>query len=98
MNTTKPISDRIIVKPIADSKQTSGGLFIASAASMTTPTATVIAVGPGRRTATGVLVPMQVAVGDIIAYAAGTGVKSKINEVDVLFMTEENILGILSED
>jgi chaperonin GroES len=95
---TNPIGDRIIVKPIEENKQTESGLFIASKADLATPKGTVIAVGPGRTTTEGVLIPMQVSVGDTIVYANGSGISSKVNGEDVLFMTEDAVLGILSED
>jgi chaperonin GroES len=94
---TNPIGDRIIVKPIPENKETASGLFIASK-SEATPKGIVVAVGPGRTTAQGVLIPMQVSVGDTIVFANGTGIKSKLDNEDVLFMTEEAVLGILSED
>ena len=94
---TNPIGDRVIVKPVPEENKTASGLFIANA-STATPKGTVVAVGPGRKTSEGVLVPMEVKVGDVILYASGSGIKTKINGEDLLFMTEDAILGILSED
>ena len=95
---TKPLSDRIIVKPIEEDKQTSSGLFIASKSSISTPKGTVLAVGPGRTTSEGVLIPMQISVGDTVIFTAGTGISSKLKNEDVLIMHEEAVLGILLED
>jgi len=95
---TKPIGDRIIVKPIANDSKTASGLFIASKVDSSTSKGTVLAVGPGRTTKQGVLIPMQVSVGDTIVYASGSGISSKVNGEDVLFMTEEAVLGILVDD
>jgi chaperonin GroES len=94
---TKPIGDRIIVKPIANDSKTSSGLIIASKVESSTSKGTVLAVGPGRTTKQGVLIPMEVEVGNTIIYASGSGIKTKLENEDVLFMTEEAVLGILSE-
>ena len=95
---TKPIGDRIIVKPIANDSKTASGLFIASKVDSSTSKGTVLAVGPGRTTKQGVLIPMEVEVGNTIIFSSGAGIKTKLENEDVLFMTEDAVLGILSED
>ena len=94
---TTPIGNRVIVKPIPEDKQTASGLLISNP-NTSTPRGTVVAVGPGRTTTEGVIIPMEVSEGDVILYAAESGIKTKINGEDLLFMTEDAILGILSEE
>ena len=95
---TKPNGDRIIVKPISNDTITDSGLLITSKIESNTLTGTVISVGPGRKTKTGVLIPMQVTEGDVIIYASGSGVKSKLGTLDVLIISEADVLGIKLED
>ena len=94
---TNPIGDRIIVKPIADKNETEFGLYIASK-SDSVPKGKVVAIGPGRTTSKGVLIPIEVSVGDTIIFTDGAGIKTKINNEEVLFLREDSVLGILLED
>lgn len=65
----KPLSDKVLVKPVEDEQITSGGIVIhGTVDKSTTRQGLVIAVGPGRRTSNGDLIPMEVNVNDIVYY------------------------------
>lgn len=73
-NYIEPLGDRVLVETIKDTK-TEGGVIIPDIISEGRPErARVLAVGPGRRTDKGELVPMPVAVGDVVIFnrLAGT--------------------------
>ena len=82
----KPLGDRIVVKVIEDTEQTSGGIFIPDSAKEKPQKGEVVAVGPGKTNDKGDREPMDVAVGQTVLYAkyAGTDVKIDGNEYKIL--------------
>ena len=60
--------DRIVVKWTREEKITDGGLVLPANAQKFVPIGEVIAVGPGRTTSYGVLVPMDIKVGDTVVF------------------------------
>ena len=73
----KPLGDRIVVKVIEDTEQTSGGIFIPESAKEKPQKGEIVAVGLGKVNDKGEREPMDVKVGDTVLYAkyAGTDVK-----------------------
>lgn len=82
----KPLGDRIVVKVIEDTEQTSGGIFIPDSAKEKPQKGEVVAVGLGKVNDKGDREPMDVAVGQTVLYAkyAGTDVKMDGNEYKIL--------------
>ena len=82
----KPLGDRIVVKVIEDTEQTSGGIFIPDSAKEKPQKGEVVAVGLGKMNEKGEREPMDVKVGDTILYAkyAGTDVKMDGTEYKIL--------------
>ncbi|CCY24858.1 MAG: co-chaperone GroES [Brachyspira sp.] len=82
----KPLGDRIVVKVIEDTEQTSGGIFIPDSAKEKPQKGEVVAVGLGKMNDKGEREPMDVAVGQTVLYAkyAGTDVKMDGNEYKIL--------------
>ena len=82
----KPLGDRIVIKVIEDTEQTSGGIFIPDSAKEKPQKGEVVAVGEGKTNDKGEKEPMGVNVGDIILYAkyAGTDVKMDGAEYKIL--------------
>ena len=82
----KPLGDRIVVKVIEDTEQTSGGIFIPDSAKENPQKGEVVAVGLGKMNDKGEREPMDVAVGQTVLYAkyAGTDVKMDGNEYKIL--------------
>ncbi len=82
----KPLGDRIVIKVIEDTEQTSGGIFIPDSAKEKPQKGEVVAVGLGKTNDKGEREPMDVKVGDTILYAkyAGTDVKMDGTEYKIL--------------
>ncbi|HIS82158.1 co-chaperone GroES [bacterium] len=82
----KPLGDRIVIKVIEDTEQTSGGIFIPDSAKEKPQKGEVVAVGLGKMNEKGEREPMDVKVGDTILYAkyAGTDVKMDGTEYKIL--------------
>ena len=82
----KPLGDRIVIKVIVDTEQTSGGIFIPDSAKEKPQKGEVVAIGLGKMNDKGEREPMDVKVGDTILYAkyAGTDVKMDGTEYKIL--------------
>ena len=86
----KPLGDRIVIKVIEDTEQTSGGIFIPDSAKEKPQKGEVVAVGPGKLNDKNERQPMDVKVGDKVLYAkyAGTDVKVDGVEYKILFVND----------
>ena len=93
----KPLSDRILVKPLQEEEKTRGGIVLPDTVSKEKPQiGEVLAVGPGRTNDDGKTFPMQFKKGDKVIYAkySGTDIKDDDDE-DYLLLSEKDILAIL---
>ena len=73
----RPLGDKIVIKVIEDTEQTSGGIFIPDSAKEKPQKGEVVAVGPGKTLDDGKKEEMEVKVGEKVLFAkyAGTDVK-----------------------
>ena len=88
-----PLADRLVVKPIEKEEVTKGGIFLPDTAKEKPQEGKVLAVGPGRLSEDGkVRIPMDVKVGDTVVYAKYGGTEIKIDDEELLILSESNIL------
>ena len=75
----QPLEDRIVVRPAEAEEKTASGLVIPDSAKEKPQQGEVLAVGPGRRSDTGELIPLDINVGDTVVYSkyGGTEITSK---------------------
>ena len=90
----KPLMDRIVIKVIEDTEQTSGGIFIPDSAKEKPQKGEVVAVGAGKMNDNGEREPMDVKVGDVVLYAkyAGTDIKMDGVEYKILSINPLNLI------
>src|SRR5579864_4750526 len=91
----RPLHDRIVVKRIDEEEAKIGGLFIPDSAKEKPQQGEVVAVGNGKRTEDGKLIPPDVKAGDRILFGKYSGSDIKIDGVEYLIMREDEILGVL---
>lgn len=91
----KPLADRIVIKPIEQEEVVVGGIVIPDTAKEKPQTGEVVAVGPGRKTDDGTVIPTEVKVGDKVLYAKYSGTQFKYDNVEYLVVKESEILAIL---
>ena len=90
-----PLSDYVLVNPIAVETVTASGIVTVSSDSAKTPTTgIVVKVGPGR-TDRGTCSPTTVKVADKVMWAKFAGVNVIIGGEHFLLMHESDIVGIL---
>lgn len=93
----RPLEDRVVVEPLEAEEKTSGGIYIPEAAKEKPQRGKVLAVGPGKRTDSGELIPMTVAVGDVVVYGRYSGNEVKVGETEVKILREGDILARLTK-
>jgi chaperonin GroES len=91
----RPLQDRVIVKRLEEEEKTKGGIIIPDTAKEKPQEGKVIAVGKGKITEDGKVIPLDVKVGDRILFAKYGGTEVKIEGEEHLIMREEDILGII---
>ena len=92
-----PLHDRVVVKRIEADTQTSSGIIIPDAAAEKPDQGTVLAVGAGRRTEAGTIVPMSLNVNDTVLFGKYAGQTVKIQGEEVLILKEEEIYAIIEQ-
>ena len=91
----KPLGDRILIKVIEDTEQTSGGIFIPDSAKEKPQRGEVVAIGQGKLNEKGEREPMDVKVGDIVLYAKYAGTDIKMDGVEYKILSVKDALGII---
>ena len=91
----KPLLDRIVIKVIEDTEQTSGGIFIPDSAKEKSQKGEVVAVGLGKMLEKGEREPMDVKVGDIVLFAKYSGTDVKIGSETSKILSLKDVLGII---
>ncbi|NCO51514.1 MAG: co-chaperone GroES [Deltaproteobacteria bacterium] len=92
----RPLQDRIIVERIEEETKTAGGIIIPDTVSKEKPQeGKVIAVGKGKTTEDGKVLPVDVKVGDRVLFGKYAGSDVKVDGNEYLIMREDDILGVI---
>jgi len=91
----RPMQDRIIVKRVEEETKTAGGIFIPETAKEKPQQGEVIAVGKGKVTEEGKVLPLDVKVGDRVLFGKYAGTEVKLEGEEFLIMREDDILGVV---
>jgi chaperonin GroES len=91
----KPLGDRIVIKVIEDTEQTSGGIFIPDSAKEKPQKGEVVAVGQGKLNDKGEREPMDVKTGDIVLYAKYAGTDIKMDGTEYKILSVKDALAII---
>src|SRR5487761_1307303 len=94
----RPLYDRIVVKRIEEQETKVGGMIISDSAKEKPQVGEVLAVGQGKRTDEGKLIPLDVKVGDRILFGkySGSDIPKAYGEEN-LIMREDEVLGIIED-
>jgi chaperonin GroES len=91
----QPLEDRIVVKPQDAESTTASGLVIPDTAKEKPQQGSVLAVGTGRRSESGDLIPMDVSEGDTVVYSKYGGTEITIEGDDLLILSARDVLAIV---
>ncbi|MBQ9200807.1 MAG: co-chaperone GroES [Bacteroidales bacterium] len=88
--TLKPLSDRVLVKPVAAEQKTAGGIIIPDSAKEKPLKGEVVAAGPGTKDEA-----MQLSVGDEVLFGKYAGTEVELDGEKYLIMRQSDVLAIL---
>ncbi|MEA2683937.1 MAG: chaperonin GroES [Chloroflexota bacterium] len=93
----RPLADRVVVKPLEREEVTKSGIVLPDTAKEKPQEGLIEAVGNGRLIeATGKREPIDLAVGDRVIYSKYAGNEVKIDEIDLLILSEKDILAVVA--
>ena len=86
-----PLADRVAIRPLEETEQMRGGLYIPDTAKEKPQQGEIIACGPGRMEK-GAHVPMELKVGDKVLYGKYSGTEVSIEDDTILIIKESDVL------
>ena len=91
----KPLHDRIIIKPLDSETVTKAGIFIPDNAQEKPQQGKVLAVGKGKVTEDGKVLPLSIKEGDTVLYTKYAGQTVKVDDVEHIVLKEDDVLAIV---
>ena len=91
----RPLHDRIIVERVEEETTTAAGIIIPDSAKEKPQQGSVVAVGKGKITEDGKVLPLDVKVGDTVLFGKYAGTDVKLEGKEYLMMREDDILGVV---
>ena len=88
----QPMFDLVLVKPTKGEEISRGGIVLPDTAKEKPQEGKVLAVGPGRVSENGKVIPMNVAIDDTIVYSKYGGSEITVDGEDLILMHETDIL------
>jgi chaperonin GroES len=88
----QPLGDRVVVKPTEREEVTKSGIVLPGTAQEKPQEGEVVAVGPGRVLDNGQRVTIDLKQGDRVLFAKYAGTEFKLDEDELLVLSERDIL------
>jgi chaperonin GroES len=92
----KPLSDRVVVKPLEETEQMKGGLYIPDTAKEKPQQGEIVAVGPGRVSDEGKRIEVDLKVGDRVIYGKYSGTEVTVSDQEYLILRESDVLAVVA--
>ena len=91
----RPLHDRIIVERLEEETTTAAGIIIPDSAKEKPQQGIVKAVGKGKVTEEGKVMPLDVKVGDKVLFGKYAGTEVKVDGEELLVMKEDDIMAVI---
>ena len=91
----QPLADRIVIKPLEETEQMRGGLYIPDTAKEKPQQGEVVAVGPGKMSDEGKRIPAEVKAGDRVLYGKYSGTEVTVADEQYLILRESDVLAVI---
>ncbi|MGH9439021.1 MAG: co-chaperone GroES [Terriglobia bacterium] len=91
----RPLHDRILIKRVEEKETIKGGIIIPDTAKEKPQEGEVIAVGNGKKTDEGKVIPLDVKAGDRILFGKYSGTEIKVDNQELLIVREDEVLGVI---
>ncbi len=93
----RPLGDRVVIKPTPREEMTKSGIVLPDTAKEKPQEGTILSAGPGRLNDEGKREAMDVKEGDKVLYAKYAGTEFKVDEEDLLIVSQKDILAVVSD-
>ena len=93
----RPLGDRVVIQPTAREEMTKSGIVLPDTVKEKPQKGLVLAVGPGRTLDDGKRESIDVKKGDTVLYAKYAGTEFKIDEEELLIVSQKDILAIVED-
>lgn len=90
-----PLGNRILVKRLESEEKMKGGIILPDTAKKKQETATVIAIGTGKKDKAGELIPFPVKVGDKILMEKYSGQEVTLDGEELIILRADDIIAIV---
>ena len=91
----RPLHDRVLVERAESEEVTKGGIILPDTAKEKPQQGKIIAVGTGKRTEEGKVLPLELKAGDTVLFGKYSGSEIKIEGNEYLIMKEDDVLGLV---
>jgi len=91
----RPLHDRILVERVEEEEKTKTGIIIPDAAREKQQKGKIVAVGKGRVTDKGDIIPLDVKVGDVVLFEKYGGEELNIDGKEFVILKEEGVVGVV---
>jgi chaperonin GroES len=91
----RPLNDRVLVIREQEEQKSAGGIIIPDTAKEKPQRGKVVATGPGKMGEDGQRIPLEVKAGDRVLFSKYAGTEIKLDDVEHVFMKEDDILSIV---
>ena len=93
----KPLGNRVLVQRQESKDVMKGGIILPDSAKKKQETATVVAIGSGKRLDDGKIVPVPVKVGDVILMDKYSGQEVTIDDEEYMILKSDDIIATIEE-
>ena len=93
----RPLGDRVVITPTPREEMTKSGIVLPDTVKEKPQEGTVLAVGPGAFDNDGKRMAIDVKKGDKVLYAKYAGTEFKIDENELLIVSQKDILAIVED-
>ena len=90
----QPLADRVVIRPLEETAQMKGGLYIPDTAKEKPQEGEIIAVGSGR-VEKGEKVPMELKVGNRVLYGKYSGTEVTLDDEQLLIIKKSDVLAVI---
>lgn len=93
----RPLGDRVVIESTPREEMTKSGIVLPDTAKEKPQEGKILAAGPGKILEDGSREAMDVAVGDKVLYAKYAGTEFKIDEKELLIVSQKDILAVVTD-
>lgn len=93
-----PLSDIVVIKRASQKEISDGGIYLPPSDDFREDIGTIVFAGRGKLSAKGVVLPMQVRIGDKVLFSTNGHQITQVNGEELVVLRQDSIIGIIEPD